>query len=511
MRREPEVLTPSQLNTLARTLLEDSFPAILVEGEISGLSRPASVHLYFYLKDERAQVRCAMFKPKSQWLRFPLRDGLKVLARGRITLYEPRGDFQLVCDSLEDAGEGALRRAFEALKARLQAEGLFDQARKRPLPALPRRIGVLTSPTGAVIRDILSVLRRRFPLVAVELLPVPVQGEGAAAQIRAMLQAADASGRYDVLVLARGGGSLEDLWAFNDEALARAIAACVTPVVAAIGHETDVSLADFAADLRAPTPSAAAELLVPDMQTLARQLATLRQRLNALAHHHLQRAAQRNDRAWLRLHAQRPQLRLASQAQRLSQARQRLDMGVRQRLLGARAELRHLCAVLRGQQPQLQLARHQQRLLQLRRRLETGIQQSLKDSRIRLRHAGAALRAQHPGQLLARLRRRLTELQPRPRRQLERTLQILRQRLDMLGMQPQAWIARRLQHHLLRLEGLARSLSANKVDATLARGYSILLREHGQVVASVHDVQPGERLRARLRDGELRLRVEPTE
>jgi len=487
MRREPEVLTPSQLNTLARTLLEDSFPAILVEGEISGLSRPASGHLYFYLKDERAQVRCAMFKPKSQWLRFPLRDGLKVLARGRITLYEPRGDFQLVCDSLEDAGEGALRRAFEALKARLQAEGLFDQARKRPLPALPRRIGVLTSPT------------------------VPVQGEGAAAQIRAMLQAADASGRYDVLVLARGGGSLEDLWAFNDEALARAIAACVTPVVAAIGHETDVSLADFAADLRAPTPSAAAELLVPDMQTLARQLATLRQRLNALAHHHLQRAAQRNDRAWLRLHAQRPQLRLASQAQRLSQARQRLDMGVRQRLLGARAELRHLCAVLRGQQPQLQLARHQQRLLQLRRRLETGIQQSLKDSRIRLRHAGAALRAQHPGQLLARLRRRLTELQPRPRRQLERTLQILRQRLDMLGMQPQAWIARRLQHHLLRLEGLARSLSANKVDATLARGYSILLREHGQVVASVHDVQPGERLRARLRDGELRLRVEPTE
>ena len=217
------ILTPSQLNTLARNLLEDTFPLVLVEGEIGNLSRPASGHMYFTLKDARAQVRCALFKPKSQWLKFQPREGLKVLARARLTLYEARGDYQLVCDSLEEAGEGALRRAYEDLKARLQAEGLFDDARKRPLPAHVRRLAVLTSPSGAVIRDIVSVLRRRFPLVEVDVLPVPVQGDTAAAQIRAMLQRAGACGRYDAILVARGGGSLEDLWAFNDERVARAI------------------------------------------------------------------------------------------------------------------------------------------------------------------------------------------------------------------------------------------------------------------------------------------------
>ena len=274
------VLTPSQLNTLARDLLEGAFPLVLVEGEIGNLSRPGSGHLYFTLKDARAQVRCALFKPKSQWLKFVPREGLKVLARGRLTLYEPRGDYQLVLDTMEEAGEGALRRAFDELKAKLAGEGLFDTGRKRALPAFVRRLAVLTSPSGAVIRDIVSVLRRRFPLLEVELLPVPVQGEGAAAQLRAMLQRADASGRYDAILLARGGGSLEDLWAFNDEALARAIAASNTPVVSAIGHETDFSLSDFAADLRAPTPSAAAELLVPDRAHLLARLDGLQRRLH---------------------------------------------------------------------------------------------------------------------------------------------------------------------------------------------------------------------------------------
>ena len=275
------ILTPSQLNTLARDLLEGAFPLVLVEGEIGNLSRPGSGHLYFTLKDARAQVRCALFKPKSQWLGFTPREGLRVLARGRLTLYEARGDYQLILDSMEEAGEGALRRAFEELKARLQSEGLFDAARKRPLPAHVRRLAVLTSASGAVIRDIVSVLRRRFPLVEVDLLPVPVQGDTAAAQIRAMLQRAIASARYDVIVLARGGGSLEDLWAFNDEALVRAIAASPLPVVSAIGHETDFTLADFAADLRAPTPSAAAELLVPDRANLLAHLHGLHRQLHA--------------------------------------------------------------------------------------------------------------------------------------------------------------------------------------------------------------------------------------
>src|SRR5690606_28867392 len=242
-----EILSPSQLNTLARDLLEGSFPLVWVEGELSGVARPASGHLYFCLKDARAQVRCAMFKPKSTWLKFAPREGMQVLALGRVTLYEARGEYQMVLDHMEEAGEGALRRAFEELKARLQAEGLFDEARKRPLPAYVRRLAVITSPTGAAVRDVLSVLGRRFGLVEVDVLPTQVQGATAAAQIVQMLRKAAASGRYDVVLLARGGGSLEDLWAFNDEALARAIAASPVPVVSAIGHETDFSLSDFAA------------------------------------------------------------------------------------------------------------------------------------------------------------------------------------------------------------------------------------------------------------------------
>ena len=225
MDQSTHTLTPSQLNTLARDLLEGAFPLIWVEGELGNVTRPASGHLYFTLKDSRAQVRAAMFKAKSQWLKFVPREGLKVLVRGRLTVYEARGDYQLILDHMEEAGEGALRRAFEQLKQRLDAEGLFDPARKRPLPAHIRRLAVITSPTGAAVRDVLSVLSRRFPLLEVELLPTLVQGDSAAAQITRLLQRADASERYDAILLTRGGGSLEDLWAFNDEQLARAIAA----------------------------------------------------------------------------------------------------------------------------------------------------------------------------------------------------------------------------------------------------------------------------------------------
>ncbi|GAE55419.1 hypothetical protein XPR_2054, partial [Xanthomonas arboricola pv. pruni MAFF 301420] len=266
--RNEQILTPSQLNTLARDLLEGSFPLVWVEAELSSVTRPSSGHLYFTLKDARAQIRCAMFKPKSTWLKFQPREGLRVLARGRLTLYEARGDYQLVLDHMEEAGEGALRRAFDELRARLAAEGLFDAERKQPLPAHVRRLAVITSPSGAAVRDVLSVLARRFPLLEVDLLPSLVQGDSAAAQITSLLQRADASGRYDVILITRGGGSLEDLWAFNDERLARTIAAAHTPVVSAVGHETDFSLSDFVADVRAPTPSVAAELLVPDQREL---------------------------------------------------------------------------------------------------------------------------------------------------------------------------------------------------------------------------------------------------
>ena len=390
------VLTPSQLNTLARDLLEGSFPSVVVEGEIGNLARPSSGHLYFTLKDARAQVRCALFKPKNQWLNFIPREGLKVLARGRLTLYEARGDYQLVLDGMEDAGEGALRRAYEELKARLQAEGLFDAARKRALPTFPRRIAVLTSPSGAVIRDIASVLRRRFPLLDVELLPVPVQGEGAAARIRTMLLRADASGRFDAIVLARGGGSLEDLWAFNDEALARAIAECMTPVVSAIGHETDFSLSDFAADLRAPTPSAAAELLAPDAAGLSARLATLQRQLQA----------------------QRPQARLEAFARRATQARLRLHNAMQRRLERQQAVLRHADATLRAQHPQRRLERLRQRLAELRPRPHALLSRQLQALQLRLQsleHRPRALlaqRLQHDAVHLRGLARSLHAISP---------------------------------------------------------------------------------------------------
>ena len=396
------VLTPSQLNTLARDLLEDTFPQVWVEGELGNLSRPSSGHLYFTLKDARAQVRCALFKPKSQWLKFVPRDGLRVLARGRLTLYEARGDYQLVLDHMEEAGEGALRRAFDELRAKLTAEGLFDAARKRPLPAYVRRLGVITSPGGAAVRDVVSVLARRFPLLEVEILPVPVQGATAAAQIAAMLRRADASGRFDALLLARGGGSLEDLWAFNDEALARTIAASNVPVVSAIGHETDFSLADFAADLRAPTPSAAAELLVPHGDDLLRRLRALDARLRNLQSQRLRQAMQRADRAALRLHALRPQARLQMLRQRQQEALRCLVLAWRQQLERRRAHLRHADTVLRTMQPRRRLARLHERLEPLRPRAQAALARRLQRDAMHLRGLVRSLHAVSPLATVAR-------------------------------------------------------------------------------------------------------------
>ena len=357
MSTRDDVLTPSQLNTLARSLLEDAFPLVWVEGELGNVSRPASGHLYFTLKDARAQVRGALFKPKSQWLKFVPREGLRVLARGRLTLYEARGEYQLVLDHMEEAGEGALRRSFEELKAKLAAEGLFASERKRPLPRFVRRLGVITSPTGAAVRDIVSVLGRRCPLLEVEILPVQVQGATAAAGIAGMLARAGASGRYDPLLIARGGGSLEDLWAFTDEALARAIAASPVPVVSAVGHETDFTLADFAADVRAPTPSVAAELLVPDRDELRRRVATLQARLHRQQRQQLRQAMQRADRAGLRLEAQRPRARLDLLCRRQADSLRRLGAAWQRRLEREQSRLRGLARSLETVSPLATVAR----------------------------------------------------------------------------------------------------------------------------------------------------------
>ncbi|WP_457095817.1 exodeoxyribonuclease VII large subunit [Lysobacter sp. P5_B9] len=396
------VLTPSQLNTLARDLLEGSFPLIWVEGELGNVSRPSSGHLYFVLKDERAQVRCAMFKPKSSWLKFVPREGVHVLARGRLTLYEARGEYQLVLDHMEEAGEGALRRAFEEMKAKLAAEGLFDSDRKRPLPHFARRIGVITSPSGAAVRDVLSVLARRFPLVEAEVLPVQVQGAAAAAQLVSMLQRAAASGRYDVLLLTRGGGSLEDLWSFNDERLARAIAAAPIPVVSAVGHETDFSLSDFAADLRAPTPSVAAELLVPSRDDLARRMRALDARLHNLQAQRLRAAMQRADRAALRLNALRPRARLDALSRRQEEALRRLAAAWQRRLERERARVRHADAVLRAAHPQRRIVRLRERLAAVSSRPQAAIVRRLGNEMLRLRGLARSLEAVSPLATVAR-------------------------------------------------------------------------------------------------------------
>jgi Exodeoxyribonuclease VII large subunit (EC 3.1.11.6) len=396
-RAAPEIFTPSGLNRLVRDLLEDALPmGVWIEGELSNVARPASGHIYFTLKDANAQVRCAMFRMAASRLRFRPTDGMHVLLRAKVGLYEARGEFQLVADHMEPAGEGALQREFEQLKARLGAEGLFDAERKRPLPAFPRRIGVVTSPTGAAIRDVLSVLGRRFGLAEVEVLPVPVQGREAPPAIAAMIRRAAASGRYDALLVTRGGGSLEDLWAFNDEQVARAIHASAVPVVSAVGHEVDFTIADFVADLRAATPSAAAELLVPDGADLSRNLERLRQRMATLVFRRMQSAAQRADHLQARLNSQRPQARLARDAQRLETLRRRLLTATNQAHALRQARVDRLQARLDAQHPRLRLTPVQRRIAELRQRLAAGMGRRIERERLRLQQQGRTLHAVSP-------------------------------------------------------------------------------------------------------------------
>jgi exodeoxyribonuclease VII large subunit len=326
---ERKLYTVSRLNREARMLLERGLPVIWVEGELSNLSTPASGHWYFSLKDRDAQLRCAMFRTRNTGVGFTPKSGQQVVARGRVTLYEPRGDFQLIVEHLEEAGIGALKREFERVKAKLSAEGLFAVERKRDLPAFPRRVGVITSPTGAAIRDIVHILARRFPPTAVLVYPTAVQGVIAVPQIIDALQTANARADCDVLILARGGGSLEDLWAYNDERLARAIHASRLPVVTGIGHEIDFTIADFVADARAPTPSGAAELVVPDRHACLDVLSRTAERLNVAMRRELRAITSRFDAAGQRLKLLHPGARLAQQEQRLDDLEQRLAGALR--------------------------------------------------------------------------------------------------------------------------------------------------------------------------------------
>ncbi|MDX1251995.1 MAG: exodeoxyribonuclease VII large subunit [Gammaproteobacteria bacterium] len=397
-----EILTVSQLNRAARAALEGSFPLIWVEGEISNLAKPSSGHLYFTLKDEAASVRCAMFRNRNLRLGFTPANGTHVVLRAQVSLYEGRGEFQLIAEHMEEAGAGALRRAFEALKQRLASEGLFDAAHKKPLPALPRRIGVVTSPSGAAIRDILTVLKRRFPSISVIIYPAQVQGTGAAAQIAQAIRTASRRKDCDVLIVARGGGSLEDLWAFNEEVVARAIHACELPVVTGIGHEIDFTIADFAADRRAATPSAAAELVSPDQAEWMQQLARQQQRLAARIRDRLERGRQALDWLERRLQQQHPGSRLRAQAQRLDELEGRLHQVRRGMLRHKRVLLSELSARLHRHIPLHRLTQLQIHHENLRQRLHAMLRLTLERKQQRLNAASRALDAVSPLATLGR-------------------------------------------------------------------------------------------------------------
>ena len=434
-----DVYTVSRLNLDARAVLEEAFSTVWIEGEVSNLARPRSGHIYFTLKDEHCQVRCAMFRMHNRSLGFAPEDGMQVLAHAKVSLYPERGEFQLIVQYMEEAGAGALRRAFDALKNRLGAEGLFDAEHKRPLPALPQCVGVVTSPTGAAVRDVLSVLGRRFPAVPVVLYPVPVQGAGAAAAIARMLDVACERAECDVLIVTRGGGSLEDLWAFNEEVVARAMHRASIPIISGVGHEIDFTIADLVADLRAPTPSAAAESVVPDANEWAAKYRGFETRLVAV---------------------------------------------MRRALSARRGEVRTLAKRL--VHPRRRLFDHSQRLDAMTMRLSRAAGAGVRERRARLSTVAARLARHAPDRMVQAHRARCASLEHR-----------------LLMATRTALTERRT-----RVSALERALGAFGPQATLERGYSILLRaDDRHVVRGAHEVRPGERLRARLARGALDLDV----
>ena len=356
--QSPAIFTVSRLNQTVRLLLEHEMGQVWISGEISNFTQPASGHWYFTLKDDTAQVRCAMFRNSNRRVTFRPQHGQQVLVRANITLYEPRGDYQIIVESMQPAGEGLLQQKYEQLKAKLQAEGLFDQQYKKPLPSPAHCVGVITSKTGAALHDILHVLKRRDPSLPVIIYPTAVQGDDAPGQIVRAIELANQRNECDVLIVGRGGGSLEDLWSFNDERVARAIFASRIPVVSAVGHETDVTIADFVADLRAPTPSAAAEVVSRNQQELLRQVQSTRQRLEMAMDYYLANRTRRfTQRLTQRLNQQNPQPKIHRAQTRIQQLEYRLAETLRVQLSATRERFGNAVTHLEAVSPLSTLAR----------------------------------------------------------------------------------------------------------------------------------------------------------
>lgn len=475
------VFTVTELNRRARQLLEGKFPLIVVQGEISNLSMPGSGHLYFTLKDEQCQVRCAMFRNRAGLIAFRPRDGDKVQLHARVSLYEGRGDYQLIAETMEEFGKGALIRAFEALKHRLKEEGLFDRKYKQSLPPIPDVIGLVTSPTGAAVRDMLTVLKRRFPLAEIVLYPAIVQGSEAPDSVARAIELAHIHDRADLLIVGRGGGSLEDLWAFNDEKVARAIFASHLPIVSAVGHETDITIADYVADLRAPTPSAAAELISPDLNQWQEWLLGAGQQLERSVRRVLQEQQQNAD--YLEHRFRRCLQALPQQQLQLEQLKKRLNLSIKQRLQRSELSLQKLSGRLKHPEEQLKYQQYQlqvltQRLLAVR----TSEQHRSSD---KLRELGERLLRVSPAKKLPAMASELEKLEHR------------------LCLSAQA----QLDQRSWQLAQLAHRLNTVSPLATLSRGYAIVEDAGGNIVRDATALQPGDSIDARLAQGVLHCEV----
>ncbi|MEE9424161.1 MAG: exodeoxyribonuclease VII large subunit [Methylococcales bacterium] len=396
------VYSVSQLARETKNLLADVFPRVWVEGEISNLAQPASGHIYFTLKDANAQIRCAMFRSAKSKMDFMPANGDQVLAQAQVSLYEARGDFQLIVEHMEQAGDGALRRAFEALKQRLLKQGLFDLEHKQDLPDFPRQVGVITSPTGAAIQDILAVLQRRFPALPVVIYPTRVQGADAAQEIVNALKLADQHSECDVLILARGGGSLEDLWAFNEEIVAQTLFEVQTPVISGVGHEVDFTIADFAADVRAPTPSAAAETVSPEQKEWMEKFRSYQDWLEYKMQEII--VSQNKTLDWLskRLHQVHPTRQINNQSQRIDELDLRLTRSMSALMQKLRAREQTQTALLMQQNPADTIQHHQTQLGQLQQHLNQTVNAKLQDCRNQLATNSQALQAISPLATLSR-------------------------------------------------------------------------------------------------------------
>ncbi|MDY0301737.1 MAG: exodeoxyribonuclease VII large subunit [Trichlorobacter sp.] len=397
---EKTILTVSRLTTLVKDLLEDNFQQLWVEGELSNLAAPASGHLYFTLKDSGAMIRCVMFRSSVKALRFQLKDGMSLVVRGRLSLYDQRGEYQIICDYVEPLGTGALQLAFMQLKEKLASEGLFDHEKKQPLPLFPQKVGIITSASGAAIHDILNVLKRRFAALELLLLPVKVQGEGAAAEIATAITDFNTHKMADVLIVGRGGGSLEDLWAFNEELVAKAIFKSRIPVISAVGHETDWTIADFVADLRAPTPSAAAELVCSSSEELSRHIEELASRLQRATDYRLQRL--REQLHGFKRALQDPVILLGHLGQRLDDLNQRLENGVKNRLLRAAEQAGRQEQLLYSHHPTVAVNRLRQQVQLLSERAEHQLNSYLDNQKMKSAEKTARLDNLSPLKTLAR-------------------------------------------------------------------------------------------------------------